>query len=64
MNIMIELSELKPGGQPGRSGSEMAKEIAAIMEKHQEFWRQEANRYRISSSEQDRMENAFSAIDY
>lgn len=44
MNIMIELSELKPGGQPGRSGSEMAKEIAAIMEKHQEFWRQEANR--------------------
>ena len=27
-------------------------------------WRQEANRYQISSSEQDRMENAFSAIDY
>lgn len=42
--IMIELSELKPGGKPGRSGSETAKEIAAIMERHQDFWRQEANR--------------------
>ena len=42
--IMIELTELKPGGQPGRSGSDMAKEVAAVMEKHQEFWRQEANR--------------------
>ena len=42
--IMIELHELAPGGQPGRSGSEIAKEIAAIMERHQDFWRQEANR--------------------
>lgn len=42
--IMIELHELRPNGQPGRSGSEVAKEIAAIMERHQEFWRQEANR--------------------
>ena len=42
--IMIELSELKPGGKPGKSGSETAKEVAAIMERHQEFWRQEANR--------------------
>lgn len=44
MAIMVELSELKPNGQPGRSGSEMAKEVANIMERHQEFWRQEANR--------------------
>ena len=44
MAIMIELHELAPGGQPGRSGSETAKEIAAIMERHQDFWRQEANK--------------------
>lgn len=44
LDIMIELHELAPGGQPGRSGSEIAKEIAAIMERHQEYWRQEANR--------------------
>lgn len=42
--IMIELHELAPGGKPGRSGSETAKEIAAIMERHQDFWRQEANK--------------------
>jgi len=42
--IMIELAELKPNGKPGRSGSEMAKEVATIMERHQEFWRNEANR--------------------
>ena len=42
--IMIELAELKPGGQPGRSGSDVAREIAGIMHRHQEFWRQEANR--------------------
>lgn len=42
--IMIEQYELAPGGQPGKSGSETAKEIASIMHRHQEFWRQEANR--------------------
>ena len=42
--IMVELTELRPGGKPGKSGSEVAKEIAAILERHQEFWRQEANR--------------------
>lgn len=42
--IMIELAEIKEGGHPGKSGSEAAKQIAEIMERHQDFWRQEANR--------------------
>lgn len=42
--IMIELAEIKEGGHPGKSGSEAAKQVAEIMERHQDFWRQEANR--------------------
>lgn len=42
--IMIELGEIREGGKPGRSGSEAAKQVAEIMERHQDFWRQEANR--------------------
>ena len=43
-SIMIELSELKEKGKSGRSGSDAAQQIAEIMHRHQEFWRQEANR--------------------
>lgn len=42
--IMIEMYELAPGGQPGRSGNAIAKEVAEILARHQDFWRQEANR--------------------
>ena len=43
-DIMIELGELREGGKPGITGSQTAQEIAQIMERHQDFWRQEANR--------------------
>lgn len=43
-DIMIELGELREGGKPGITGNQVAQEIAQIMERHQDFWRQEANR--------------------
>lgn len=42
--IMIEMCELAPGGKPGRSGNEIAKEVAAIIARHQDYWMGEANR--------------------
>lgn len=43
-DIMVELAEIREGGKPGRTGSEAARQVAEIMERHQDFWRQEANR--------------------
>lgn len=47
-----------------RIEKEEAQEIIENIKKVVSSWRQEARNYQISSSEQDRMENAFSVVEY